>query len=351
MKTIVHILNSNAYSGAENVVITLIKQMNKEYVGQYKFIYISLYGPIEKRLIEEGITYYLVEKLSVRNMRKVIAKYSPDLIHAHDYTASMMSAAIHTKIPIICHLHNNSLWIKKINIKAILYLLSSFSYKKILLVSSAIEKEYIFSNLIQKKVMIVGNPIDVTKIKEKSEEYKCGRYDIVFLGRMSDSKRPIRFIQIINCMVKRGWNGKAVMIGDGELKKQVAAEILNLELESYIEMRGFVENPYPILKAAHVMCVTSEWEGFGLMAVEALALGVPVVSTAVGGLKQIISEECGRFCETDEEFVNEIEKILKDEKYSKKLSDGALRQAKKLNNIDKYIADVKEIYDALIVRG
>lgn len=347
MKTIVHVLNTGSYSGAENVVITLIKQMNKEYAGQYRFIYMSLRGSIEERLEAEGIIHYPVEKLSVQNIKRMMTDCRPDLIHAHDYTASMMSAVAHRKIPVICHLHNNSLWIKKINIKSIAYLLTTICYRKILLVSEIIEKEYIFGSLIRKKTVTIGNPVDINRIREQSAEYKTDRYDIVFLGRMSEAKNPVKFIRIINGLVKRGWGGKAIMIGDGELRAYAEEEIAKLELQSYIEMKGFVENPYPLLKAARLMCVTSEWEGFGFMAVEALSLGVPVISTAVGGLIQIVSAECGRFCETEEEFVEEIKKLLTDTRVLKQLSDGAVRQAKKLNNIGKYIAGIKDIYDAL----
>lgn len=53
---------------------------------------------------------------------------------------------------------------------------------------------------------------------------------------------------------------------------------------------GFRKNPYKILKNSQVMIMTSRWEGLGMCALEAMALGVPVVSTPTGGLCEIIED-------------------------------------------------------------
>ena len=55
MKTIVHVLNTGSYSGAENVVIQIIKKMNEFYPNQYRMIYMARKGPIEERLKKENI--------------------------------------------------------------------------------------------------------------------------------------------------------------------------------------------------------------------------------------------------------------------------------------------------------
>lgn len=347
MKTIVHILNTGSYSGAENVAITLIKQMRKRFPNQYHFIYMSLQGAIAERLANEKIEYYPVKALSLKSIRKMIAKYQPDIIHAHDYTASMLSAAVHRKASVICHLHNNNLWIQKFGIRSIAFLLTTLWYKKILLVSSSIEREYIFGRQIRNKTMILGNPIDIHQIQNNAEEYTVPDYDIAFMGRLSEAKDPQRFVAIINQLLKKGWKGKALMIGDGELKDTVQKEITDLKLQEHINMKGFLENPYPFLKAAQLLCITSKWEGYGLMAAEALALGVPVVSTSVGGLKQIIDETCGVFCKTDEEYIVKIEKILKDIKYRQKLSEGALKRVQKLHNTENYFTCIDELYNTV----
>ena len=137
---------------------------------------------------------------------------------------------------------------------------------------------------------------------------------------------------------------KAVMIGDGELREIVEEKIQELGLEEIINLKGFLENPYEILQKCKVLCMPSRWEGFGLAAVEALALGVPVVATEVGGLPGIIDESCGKLCDSKETFVEEIGSLLSDsELYRKKIS-GANKRAEELDNIDQYISDMINVY-------
>ena len=131
---------------------------------------------------------------------------------------------------------------------------------------------------------------------------------------------------------------------DGELREIVEEKIQELGLEEIINLKGFLENPYEILQKCKVLCMPSRWEGFGLAAVEALALGVPVVATEVGGLPGIIDESCGKLCDSKETFVEEIGSLLSDsELYRKKIS-GANKRAEELDNIDQYISDMINVY-------
>jgi glycosyltransferase involved in cell wall biosynthesis len=88
----------------------------------------------------------------------------------------------------------------------------------------------------------------------------------------------------------------------------------------------------------------SRWEGFGLAAVEALALGVPVVATEVGGLPGFIDESCGKLCDSKETFVEEISSLLSDTELYKKKISGANKRAEELDNIDQYISNMINVY-------
>ena len=211
-------------------------------------------------------------------------------------------------------------------------------------VSDSVFEEFIFGRFFDKKEKIVGNPISVELIRRKTDGSNSGEeYDIAFLGRLSEPKNPLEYIEIVND-IQREMPVKAVMIGDGELREIVEEKIQELGLEEIINLKGFLENPYEVLQKCKVLCMPSRWEGFGLAAVEALALGVPVVATEVGGLPGIIDESCGKLCDSKETFVEEIGSLLSDsELYRKKIS-GANKRAEELDNIDQYISDMINVY-------
>ena len=87
------------------------------------------------------------------------------------------------------------------------------------------------------------------------------------------------------------------------------------------------------------------YEGFGIPPLEALALGVPALATPVGGLSGIVNSKCGRLCESSEEFIEEILKLLSDEAYWKKKSKEALMRAEQLLNLKEYIDELNTIYN------
>lgn len=259
---ILHVLNTGSFSGAENVVISIINEFQKRNIENIELIYVSLEGSIRKRLEKEKIKYEPIKKMSVGEIKRVIKKYNPDIIHAHDFTASIICAVSAQKIPVISHIHNNCPWLKKICLKTLAYGMTCFKYKYMLGVSDSVFEEFIFGRFFDKKEKIVGNPISVELIRRKTDGSNSGEeYDIAFLGRLSEPKNPLKYIEIIND-IQCEMPVKAVMIGDGELREIVEEKIQELGLEEIINLKGFLENPYEILQKCKVLCMPSRWEGF-----------------------------------------------------------------------------------------
>ena len=97
-----------------------------------------------------------------------------------------------------------------------------------------------------------------------------------------------------------------------------------------------------------ILVIPSLWEGFGLVAVEALSLGVPVVATAVGGLSDIIDDSCGCCSDSFEKRLTMIKTLIVDKAKHKEKSIGASRRAIQLDNSNSYISTIEEIYKSVI---
>ena len=344
MKTILHILNTDRYSGAENVAITIINYFNK-YSSEYRLIYVSKDGPIRHILDNNKIEFEPITSICRSEVRRVVSKWKPDIIHAHDFTASIYFAVFANSPIVISHIHNNLPWLKRINKNSLIFCFSCFKYKYILGVSPSVFDEFVFGHIFKNKEKVIGNPIDTSVVREKAKESTFDEeYDVVFLGRLAYQKNPLKFLSIISNVKDRIPNIKVAMIGEGELEQEVKDRILSLSLGDTVEMKGFMNNPYGILEKSRLLCMTSDWEGFGLVAVEALSLGVPVVASPVGGIPTIICGNEGKLCNSEKEFSDEICQILTDEKYLKMRKQAALQRADELNNIDIYMSWLKDIY-------
>ena len=337
---VLHVLNTNSYSGAENVAITIINHMSN-----VESIYLSLNGPISEILKKNNIQHYAVDKLSIKSLKKAIRELKPDIIHAHDYTASILCALCFPKAKIISHIHNNSPWIKSYGIYSWAYLFSSFFYKKILTVSDSIEKEYVFGKFIKNKIECIGNPTDIELIHQKAIEYSIDKkYDLIFLGRLTAQKNPKLLLEVFNDLILKRPDISIAVVGAGDQFESFNESIHKNNLQDNIEMYGFMENPYPVLNASKIMILPSKWEGYGLVAVESLSLGIPVICSGAGGLKNIVNSSCGNICKNKDEYVQEIIELLDNEQAYAPKSNKAKERAKVYGNIQGYISKIRNVY-------
>lgn len=338
---VLHILNTNKFSGAENVACTIIKNMEKNY----DMIYCSPQGPISEKLREEGIEYYPVDKLSYAQLRKVIGEIKPDVIHAHDYRASCYAALFSNKAKIISHIHCNNSNMRKKNFSSYLYKLLSKYYNKIVWVSNGGLNDYYYRNNVINKSIVLPNVIDKNTIIKKSEAKKIkDKYDLIFVGRVAYPKNPERFVELVHLLIDRNNKINAAIVGDGNKMPIIKEMVKKYKLSNHIAIYGQVSNPYVIMKQAKILMMTSEWEGTPMVALEAQALGKPIISTPVDGLYRIVKNDYNGFLSDDnEELCNKIVEYLKDDIYDK-LSGNTIKIFEKENNLEKYIKSINDIY-------
>lgn len=341
---VLHITNSNIYSGLEKVSCQIIKNTKDDYTP----IYITKKGPIIEQLESRKIDYEIIKKLNIGEIKRIIKKTHPSLIHAHDFTPSFIATLSSVNIPIISHIHQNPSWLKKVCIKSIIFLFTGLRTNKILTVSSAIENEYIFSNIIKKKMLCVSNPTSCREILKECNPDAQKVYDICCVGRVEKVKNPILFIEIIKEIKKIKKDVKAIWIGDGENIDAMKKLVCDYNMEDNISFIGFSRNPYEYMAQSRLFLLCSRWEGFGLVAFEALTLGLPCVVSNVGGLKNIVDNKCGKLCNKKEEYIEEIISLLSDKDNYIKKSKQAILKSRKIENYDQYFDRIKRIYKELL---
>lgn len=345
MKKVLFITNSSSLSGTEKVVLKISSKLSKKY----QFIYVLVgTGNMQKILTDMNIEYITVKKLSLKVLSNVIKKEKPNIIHAHDFRASFLASFFNKKATIISHIHQNPNWLHKFSLEALIFLFSSLKSKNVLIVSNSIKDEYIFSKLIEKKIINISNPVSCDDIYNKVDSVKKineREYDLCYVGRLVSVKRVDRLINIVYQLKKQYPKIRCMIVGDGNLLSDLKKKVNDLNLDKNIIFCGFQFNPYQYLNNSKIFCLTSKWEGYGLVAFEALTLGLPVVATNVGGLKEIVNSDCGYLCSTDEEFVDSISALLNNSNLLKAKSDASYKRAKELDNIDAYIEKINAIYE------
>ena len=340
---VLHVLASNKYSGAENVVCQIIKMFD----GEIEMAYCSPNGAIQDALLQRNITFLPIKKLSKKELKRAIKEYQPDIIHAHDMRASFVVSHSNGRTPFISHIHNNAFDSRGISLKSIAYLFTGLKAKHIFWVSESSYKGYKFSCFLNKKSSILYNVIDVEGLyKKMQEDNNAYQYDIIYLGRLSYEKNPQRLIKVLEGIIRQKPEIRIAVVGTGELEKGIKQLAKELKIDKNIDFLGFISNPLKILHDSKVMIMTSRWEGTPMCALEAMALGVPIVSTPVDGLRKlIVNGKNGFLCDSDTDFVDKILSIIDDKNLRLAFSDEMKNRAIKFNCIEEYKKKLIEYYE------
>ena len=155
------------------------------------------------------------------------------------------------------------------------------------------------------------------------------------------------FLEVVSKVKKERKDIKAVWVGNGELYEEMISYRDKLKLTENVEFVGFQENPYTYMAKSKMFVLTSKWEGYGLVAFEALSLGLPCIVSKVGGLVNIVDDSCGKLCETEEGFTKQILKVLTDSDEYERLSKNASKKAEKLDSTQEYMKKMYDLYQEI----
>ena len=326
-----HLLSSNKFAGAEHIAADIIQHF-MSLDKNIEIVYVSPMGEIEQSLQMRNIPYVPLKSFSFFEVYKAVRAFAPDIIHAHDYKASCLAAILPSNARIVSHIHHNNVCARRLSLLNILFILTSWRFERIVVVSSAVIDEFCGGQFFRDKTSVIHNVICENEILEKSNELAMlqdddKQIDFLFVGRMEEPKNPLRFIELMKALHDKKIKFHAAMIGDGELFDDVKRAVENYRLNDCVDMKGFLDNPYPYMKKAKTLIVTSKWEGFGLVAVEAMLLGCRVLVTPVGGLPDLVrGYDENWVCNNDEAFLQQMDMLPVSEcttirKYAEQIND------------------------------
>jgi len=156
----------------------------------------------------------------------------------------------------------------------------------VIAVSRGVAKDIaMFSGMEMSKINVVPNPVITQEIFKMAKEApshpwfkKRNKPIIVGAGRLTRQKDFVTLIKAF-AMVQKKLPARLLIMGDGRKRGELEKLIEDLKLKRCVDLAGFVPNPYAIMARADLFVLSSLWEGSPNVLTEAMALGIPVVST------------------------------------------------------------------------
>ena len=232
----------------------------------------------------------------IRPMKRYLKERHPELIlsglHHANLTALYANMLTGTKTRVIVSVHTPMSYdigkSRKKLAKAIPLLVRAFYPKadKIICVSNGVAQELINKyHLPKSKIQVIYNPVVTQDMFKKAEEpldhpwFQPGQPPVILgIGRLTAQKDFETLIKAF-ALVRNKTETRLMILGEGPDRAKLEQFVKQLGLENDVCMPGFVDNPYKYMKHSSVFVLSSRWEGFGNVLAEALALGLPVVST------------------------------------------------------------------------
>lgn len=367
-KKILYLVTQSEMGGAQRYIFNLATTLSSEFeiiVGA------GGKGELLQKLEKENIkTINLEFTRSINNpfrwaielfkLFKIIKKEKPNIIHLNSSKMGVLGA-VAAKLAgvkkVIYTVHGFAFnepmptIMKKFYIWAEKF--SSFSKDILICVSDFDKNEGLKYKIAPaKKLTTIHNGIDGNLIFFKKEEAKrlLGlkvTYNIGTLANFYPTKDLLTLIEAAAITIKKFPSVNFVIIGEGQERKLLEQKIKKLNLEKNVILVGQKKDAFRYLSAFDIYVCSSTKEGFPLSILEAMLAGLPIISTNVGGIPEMIrSGYNGLLVEprNPEGLAEKIIGLLVDQEGAKRLAKAAKQTVLNAFNLEKMVAQTKEIY-------
>lgn len=328
---ILHVIPKLEIGGAQGLLENVLPLISETYDISV-VVYRKTGSEIEKNLEKKGIPVYSLEA-SPRSPKAItrLKKYlkNADLIHFHLFPTQYYGILSNIGInkPIIFTEH--STFNKRRNHK-FLKPIEKIIYKKFLKIVCISEPvrnslaEWLSENGDTSKFTVIENGINLPRFenpKASSRKELFGREGtpLLMISRFTDSKDHETVVKSL--LYLRNPDIYVVFVGEGENRNSTEELAERLGVREKIIFLGERKDIPEIIKTSEIGIQSSNWEGFGLSAIEMMAGGIPVVASDVEGLNAIIKDKDLLFRKGDaEDLAYKIDRLLSDSKlYSEKV--------------------------------
>ncbi len=172
------------------------------------------------------------------------------------------------------------------------------------------------------KIAVIYNGISFDGFENRVEEHDLQVIGTV--GRLEYQKRHDLLVDVAARLKKDGVKCKVRIGGEGSLKEDIVKKIKELDVEDVVELTGFVNDAHEFLQHIDIFVLTSEWEGFGFVLVEAMRARKPIVAFATSSTPELVRDgENGKLVAWPDTaaFADAVKSLLSNKQLQKQYAD------------------------------
>ena len=319
-------------------------------------------GNLNIHMIKKSLPYPFSIPSLVLFLKHKIIEVNPDIVHAQGSFAPYSTAAalVRNKYPTLLTMHGilakelkfhkgiNFIFILFIHKPNERYVVSKISN----IIAVSLHVKNVISDMTQSQIYVIQNGIDFEDIHNVQPHKSIEYPSILFVGGLSKVKGIDTLLNAVPIIRKKILNLCVYIAGSGPEENKLKELVKELNIEENVNFLGYIsENEkYSYYKSADVCVFPSRYEPFGIVLLEAMACGKPVVASNVGGIPFVVEEgKTGLLFESGnvEDLADKIMTILKNEELREKMGEAGRERAKEFT-WDKIAERTVEVYKEIL---
>lgn len=305
-----------------------------------------------------------------RRIRSIISQYpkgTPAIVHTHSSKAGILGrwAAWLEEVDVIMHTYHGfgfndwqRPWIRR-SYQLIEMITSRVTHALVMVSKANMAKAHACGIRAREVCRVIYGGIRVAEFWDAKAEFGgfkealgLDQEDkvVTMISCLKPQKSPLDFVGVADLVFKEFNDVKFLLVGDGELRSQVIAEIRRRGLEGRVRHLGWRRDVPAILGVTDVFVLTSLWEGFPLVLPQAMAVGVPAVVTEVDGSPEAIIDGVNGFVVKPRDIQGMAKKVielLRNPDLRKRMGEEGRKRVKEFD-IEEMVKKQQELYLELL---
>ena len=312
------------------------------------------------------------DRIALKKIKSIINEFQPDIVHTHASKAGALGrkAALSCKVPIIVHTFHGHVFHSYFGkVKTLIFKnIERYLAKKtagIIAISNIQKKELCEIHKIapkeKTKVIPLGFDLEIfQKDYEKNRTHTRNKYEIdentvaiAIVGRITAIKDHHYFLDVIESVFRNSDRKiKIFIVGDGDLKREIEERLIPMQnIGIDISLTSWIYDIAEFNAGMDIMCLTSKNEGTPVSLIEAQASNLPVVSTEVGGVADIVKQNETGFIiprTSKSEFVTKLKLLIENDELREKMKLKGWQNVYEKYSYQRLAKDIENYYRELL---
>jgi glycosyltransferase involved in cell wall biosynthesis len=359
LETVLHIDSAKTWRGGQQQVLYLAQRLT----DYHNLIACPPQSPLAERAKATGLKVFPVEMRgewdlpAVCKLGKIIRKNSIRIVHLHSphaHALGLLAAKSGGNCKVVLS--------RRVDFPIKKNILSRLKYAnvdRVIAISQRVKQVLMADGLPEERIDVVYSGIDTDRFRNVEGDYLISelalnkhKLRIGNIAALAWHKDHRTLVEAARIVVDEFPEVIFLIAGEGPLRREIEILVKKLNLEEKVKLLGFRQDIPEILSLLDLFVLSSSWEGLGTSLLDALASRVPVVSTNVGGIPEIVKDGVNGILVPSGNpgaLARAIISFIKNRDLAGQMAEEGFQLVNKKFSIEKMVQDTGKIYDRLVV--